>query len=364
MIVETLELDNFRNYTHVKTDFSPGINLISGDNAQGKTNLLEAIAYLSSAKSHRTRYDKELIAFQGEQASLKGDIRGRTRLFHLEARLYRQRRKELFSNGIRLKNTAALSQYLKTILFCPEDLDLIRAGAAERRSFLDSAITQLRPRYAAALLEYRRIQEQKGYILRNWEQNPSLLDTLDAFNVRMAQTGAVLIRYRAYFIKRLARLAASIQTDFSGGREQLTLHYQTVSNISNPEASEAELIQKLREHQITHKAAERRVRQCLSGPHRDDLLTEIDARNARKFASQGQMRTAALSLKLACRQLFQEDTGEWPVLLLDDVLSELDAKRRRFILERIQDGQVFITGCEKESTTGRHFSVQAGVLTG
>ena len=366
MIVKTLELDFFRNYIHAAADFAPGVNVICGENAQGKTNLLEGVAYLSSARSHRARYDRELIRFGVDYAFLKGEVSARGREFTLEAKLHRGERRQLLSNGVKLKSAAELSQVLNTILFCPEDLSLIRAGAAERRRFLDDGICQLRPRYAGALAEYRRLYEQKTRILRDWEEKPSLLDTLDDFNLRMAQVGAVLIHYRAHFIKRLSALAPPIQSNFSGGREKLELRYETVSTVSDPEAPAKILLEELMEHQQSHRRAELEARQCLSGPHKDDLAVEIDGQSARQFASQGQTRTAALSLKLACRELFREDTGEWPVLLLDDVLSELDQRRQSFVLERITGGQVFITCCEddkKLARDGKRFQVRGGTLT-
>ncbi len=365
MILQRLELDFFRNYVHVEADFAPGVNVIWGDNAQGKTNLLEAAAYLSSAKSHRARYDRELIQFGVDHAFLKGEVFSRQRQFTLEARLHRGERRQLLSNGVKLKTAGGLGEVFNTILFCPEDLSLIRAGAAERRRFLDDAICQLRPKYAAALGEYRRLYDQKTRILRDWEEKPSLLDTLDDFNLRMAQVGAVLIHYRAHFVKRLSALAPPIQGDFSGGREKLTLGYETVSTVTDPEAPPKTILEQLLEHQQSHRRAELESRQCLSGPHKDDLAVNIDGQSARQFASQGQTRTAALSLKLACRELFQEDTGEWPVLLLDDVLSELDTRRQAFVLERIDGGQVLITCCEEDKTVptdGKRFQVRGGTL--
>lgn len=367
MKVTSLELDFFRNYIHVRAEFSPGVNVICGENAQGKTNLLEAVGYLSCAKSHRARYDKELITFGVDHAFLKGEVHTRDRDFTQEARLHRGERRQLFSNGVRLKTAAELSEVLNTILFCPEDLSLIRSGATERRRFLDDAICQLRPKYAAALAEYKRLYEQKTRILRDWEEKPSLLDALDDFNLRMAQVGATIIHYRAHFVRRLAAQAPLIQADFSGGREKLEVGYTTVSTIRDPLTSPKELLASLLEHQQTHRRAELESRMCLSGPHKDDLDISIDGQSARQFASQGQTRTAALSLKLACREIFRDDTGEWPVLLLDDVLSELDERRQSFVLERITGGQVFITCCEENNkrlaANARRFAVKNGQLS-
>ena len=366
MIVKALELERFRNYVRFQTEFHPRVNLIYGENAQGKTNLLEAIAYLSSARSHRARYDREMIRLDGEDALIRGAVESRGREFLLEARLARGRRRQLSSNGVRLKTAGELSGILNTVLFCPEDLLLIREGAAARRRFLDCAICQLRPRYAQALAEYNRLYEHKTRILRDWPENPSLLETLEDFNVRMAQTGALVIRYRAYFVRRLQEAAPAVHRDFSGGREALSLTYQTVSSVSDPMAAPQQILEHLRDHQERHRQAELDARQCLSGPHKDDLLVELDGRSAKTYGSQGQTRTAALSLKLAQRDIFFQETGEYPVLLLDDVLSELDARRQAFVLNHIQGGQIFITCCEEEKLEGLEggaaFHIHGGAL--
>lgn len=347
MRIDALTLDYFRNYTHLEAKFDPQVNVIYGDNAQGKTNLLEAVGYLSGL-SHRARFDKELIQFGVDHAFLKGDITARERLFVLEAELNRGSRKELRANGVKLKNTAELSGIFQSVLFCPEDLYLIREGAAARRKYLDDCICQLRPRYAQALAQYKRLHEHKIRILRDSEEKPSLLDTLDEFSLGMAKAGAVIVHYRAHFVKRLKQVAPAVHSDFSGGLEQLGLRYETVSTVTDPEASPQVIFEQLLRHQEAHRAAEIASRQCLSGPHKDDLIVEIDGNLAKTYSSQGQTRTAALSLKLAAREIFQQDTGEYPVLLLDDVLSELDPKRQEFVLNRIQGGQVFITCCEDD----------------
>ena len=232
MIAKKIQLDFYRNFIHLGAEFSPEINVIYGENAQGKTNLLEAVAYLSSASSHRARYDRELIQFGVDNAFLKAEVFSRERDFTLEVHLHRNARRQLFSNGVRLKTAGELAGIVQTVLFCPEDLYLIREGAATRRRFLDDCISQMRPKYAAALAEYKRLYEHKTRILKDWEENPSLLDTLDDFNLRMAQTGAILIHYRAHFVRKLMETAPSIHRDFSGGREELALSYETVKTVT------------------------------------------------------------------------------------------------------------------------------------
>ena len=312
MRVCSISLDGFRNYTQFSAQFSPGVNVIWGENAQGKTNLLEAIGFLAGARSHRARGDKELIAFQRTQGTITAQVESRGRDFLIQAQLFRGARRKLFVNHVKLKTAGELSEILQTVLFCPEDLALIKAGAAERRTFLDRAICQV----------------------------------LEDFNEAMARAGALVFHYRAHVNRKLAEKAQVIQREFSGGGEELALSYQTVRTVTDPLGPTVTLYEALREHQNSHRRAELEAKSCLSGPHKDDLLAAINGQPARQFASQGQTRTAALSLKLAEREIFQEDTGQWPILLLDDVLSELDQRRQDFVLGRITGGQVFITGCQ------------------
>lgn len=365
MKLRRIVLDGFRNYTDFTADFSPGVNVIWGENAQGKTNLLEAIGFLSGARSHRARGDKELISFHRDRGTITAEVTSRGRDFLLEVQLFRGARRRLFVNHVKCKTAAELGGIVQTVLFCPEDLALIKAGAAERRSFLDHAICQLRPRYAEALAQYNKLLDHKTRILRDWEKHPSLLDVLEDFNEAMARAGALVIHYRAHFVRKLAEKAAQIQTEFSGGRETLALHYATVSTVRDPLGPTVELYEDLRRHQDSHAKAERDARSCLSGPHKDDLVARINGQPARQYASQGQTRTAALSLKLAERELFRDDTGQWPILLLDDVLSELDARRQDFVLRRITGGQVILTGCEAPDGTfpeGRTLHIVQGKL--
>ena len=365
MRVCSICLDGFRNYTNFSASFDPGVNVIWGENAQGKTNLLEAIGFLSGARSHRARGDRELISFQRDQGTITAQVDSRDRTFLIEAQLARGRRRKLLVNHVKLKTAAELTGIVQTVLFCPEDLALIKSGAAERRAFLDHAICQLRPRYGEALAQYHKLLDHKTRILRDWEKNPSLLEVLEDFNEAMARAGALLIHYRAHFVGKLAPRAAQIQRDFSGDREELTLSYQTVGTVRNPLGPTVSIYEDLRAHQDSHRRAELEARSCLSGPHKDDLAAWIDGQPARQFASQGQTRTAALSLKLAERELFEDDTGQWPVLLLDDVLSELDARRQDFVLDRITGGQVFITSCEApagEISRGKILHIHQGAL--
>lgn len=345
MKLNRIYLHGFRNYEDFSAEFSPEMNVICGENAQGKTNLVEAIAYLSGAKSHRARSDQELLGFSHREAKIQAEVESRGREFLVNVSLRRQARRTIEVNHVKLKKASELSGVLNTVLFCPEDLSLVKDGAAVRRRFLDAAISQLRPKYADALARYQKLLDHKTRILRDAAEKPSLLSVLPEFDEGLARTGALLVHYRAHFIRRLNSHAMTIAADFSGGRDNLVLRYESVRTIDDPFAPPLLLYEQIREHQEQHKRAELASRTCLSGPHKDDLVAELDGISARQFASQGQSRTIALSLKLAERELFSEDTGSFPVLLLDDVLSELDEKRQDFVLERIRGGQVFLTGC-------------------
>ncbi len=364
MQIDRLELEGFRNYVCQAADFDPRCNVVCGENAQGKTNLLEALVYLSRGRSPRARTDREMIGFQAESARLRTRAAAREREFWVQADLFRGRRRKLTVNQVPVKANADLGDVYHTVLFQPEDLYLIREGAAARRRFLDTALCQLRPRYAAALAGYERAREQKTRILRDYDQRPDLLEALPEFNEQMIRLGAALVQYRHQFCLRLAEYAALHHRECSGGREELTLQYQTVSSIEDPGAEIGTLADRLRLHMKSHREAELSSRLCLSGPHKDDILVSIGGREAKRYASQGQTRTAALALKLAEREIYKNAAEEYPVLLLDDVLSELDPRRQEFVLNRIAGGQVFITCCEEDRLPsllgGRVFHVEQG----
>lgn len=353
MRINKLYLRNFRNYTEAETEFVPGVNLFVGDNANGKTNLLEAIGYLSTARAFRTRKEQELIRFGAEFAELSAAITSQERDQELKTLLFADRRpRRLFLNGVKQKTAAGISGILTSVLFCPEDLLVLKKGAQPRRKLIDNMICQLRPNYEAALTEYTRLLEQKSAVLRDWRDHTALREVLPEYNLRMVQVGAILISYRARYLKALSECAAEFHRDFSGGAESLSLRYKTVSNIDDPFAPTERLRELLMEHQAAHEIAELESGQCLSGPHKDDFEADLNGLTVAQFASQGQTRTATISLKLAERALMLRESGEEPVLLLDDVMSELDAGRQDFVLHQLKSGQVFITCCDTGRFTG------------
>ncbi len=366
MRVDSVRLENFRNYREQVVEFSPDINVISGANAQGKTNLLESIFLLSSGHGFRTRSDNELVSFSAESSRVTGEIFSHDRRQTLDIRFGNGSKKQIFCNGVRL-NASELSETLRVVLFCPDDLNMIKDGAKERRRFLDIAVSQLRPNYGKLISEYAKLYEHKRRILNDWREKPSLLDALDEFSDSLNRCSARIIRYRAAYAKRLVSAAAPIHGEFSGSGERLDIAYKTVSTVDDPFADAGRIYGQICEHQAAHREAELASGNVLTGIHKDDLEIEINGVNARLFASQGQTRTAALSLKMAEREISCEDTGENPVLLLDDVLSELDSRRQEYVLNRIGGGQTLITCCEdeqiKKRTGGRVLMVQDGRIS-
>jgi len=354
MIINELYLDGFRNYNDVTAHFCNGVNVISGRNAQGKTNLIEAVYYLATGRSFRPASDKELITLDRDSARIRADIFSGERAQTLETRFYRGRRRELYANDVKLKRAVDLTGRLTAVLFSPDDLTIIKDGAAVRRKLMDSCLSQLRPGYLAALMEFNRLYESKTRILKDHHEKPALLELLDDFDLRMAQQSARLIYYRAAFSEGLSKRASAIHKEFAGGTEALTIRYKTVGHMDPGGRKPEELLPELLEHQREHRRAELGSGTCLSGAHKDDLEIEINGMTARKYASQGQARTASVSIKLAERDIHYDDRNEYPVLLLDDVLSELDAKRQSFILGRIKFGQVFITCCDDSAVSAFH----------
>ncbi|MCR5138221.1 MAG: DNA replication/repair protein RecF [Oscillospiraceae bacterium] len=352
MRIRKLALSGFRNYDWETVNFDGGTNVISGENAQGKTNLLEAVFLLSCGRSFRTRTDREMVGFGFSEAEILAELDSHGRDQTVRIRLVPGQAKRVSVNGVK-KTVTELSETVNTVLFCPDDLNLVRDGAAVRRKMLDQAISQIRPKYASLLTEFNRLYEHKTRILKDWRDKPSLLETLDAFSDALCRVSAQMIRYRAWYTERLGRAVQPIHGDFSGKDEKLSLSYRTVSTVKDPFASSKEIYYDICEHQERHRQAELDSAQCLSGAHKDDVEILLNGCSARSFASQGQTRTAALSLKLAEREILLEETGEYPILLLDDVLSELDGRRQEYVLNRIGGGQTLITCCEDDGISGR-----------
>ena len=365
MNLQALNLRSFRNYAEANLEFEPGVNLIVGDNAQGKTNLLEAISYLGSGKSFRAMKTSEMVRFGADFAEIEGKIFAQERNQTLRFLLFPgSRPRQIFRNGVKKKSAGEIAGVLPTVLFCPEDLMILKMGSSQRRRFGDAALCQLRPNYDAALTEYNRILEQKSRILKDHFDNPAVLAILPEYNQRLCQVGALLISYRARFYDSLGKSAGKFHNQFSGGVENFQMQYKTVTTVSDPFAPVAKLTEDLQEHLQRHYRAELETAQCLTGPHKDDFTVSLNEIDLKAYGSQGQTRTAAISLKLAQRELMGREWGEEPVLLLDDVLSELDPGRQDFVLNQIVSGQVFITCCEPGRFTklGKTIEIRKGTI--
>ena len=365
MKLNELYLRDFRNYEELSLSFDPGVNLIVGRNAQGKTNLLESIGYLGAGKSFRAQKTSELIRFDRDFAEVCGKMTSQNREQSIRWVLFSSGRQRILErNGVKKRAAAEISGMLPSVLFCPEDLMILKGGSAPRRRLGDQGLCQLRPNYDAALTEYTRILEQKSRILKDHHDNPALLEILPEYNERLCQVGALIISYRARFYEALGQAAAGYHGEFSGGAEEFALQYKTVSTVTDPFAPTAVLQGQLQEHLHSHYRAELDSASCLTGPHKDDFDICLSGINLKLYGSQGQTRTATISLKLAQRELLRREMGEEPLLLLDDVLSELDPGRQDFVLNQITKGQVFITACEPGRFTklGKTIEIDKGQL--
>lgn len=363
MKIEKLFLENFRNYKTAEIAFSDGQNLIFGENAQGKTNLLEAIFYLSCLKNFHSSRDSDAVMLGERAARIRGEFEAYGRSFDIDLKLGSGSRK-LLVNGIEEKRPSNHIGLIKTVVFSPDDLKLIKDGPALRRRFLNIAISQMRPQYIKALAEHNKLIENKKQILKMEEGREKYLDFLDVLDEKLASVYAYIIRERGDFLRKSAEIIARVGKEISSGREEFTLTYSHASSIEDALSDENE--GRLREHLKARRIAELSSGTCLIGAHRDDFSIDINGKSARDFASQGQVRSVVLALKVAEHEILEKDSGEKPILLLDDVLSELDASRRAFLINDVNRGQTIITGCDesmfRELLHGKIFTVEKGKI--
>lgn len=336
MIVKHLSLQGFRNYESLDFVPAPGVNVLCGDNAQGKTNLLEAVHLCCLGRSHRTSKDAELIGWGKMKSSVRLDAQSRDGIRRIEVTLHLQgeKKKTVSLNGSPVQRIGELMGQVNAVLFSPEDLKLVKDGPEIRRRFLDMEISQLYPAYFYALQRYVRSLNQRNTLLKKIAEDPSLLNTLDEWDYMLASSGAEIISRRMRYITLLQSAAQEAHDALTGGLEKLTLTYSR--NEEDGQESLLRLLKASRKDDL-----HRMTTSC--GPHRDDLRLLINGREVRNFGSQGQQRTAALSLKLAELEVMAQTLGESPILLLDDVMSELDVERRKMLLTRISGVQTLIT---------------------
>lgn len=363
MRADNVLLNNFRNYESARIDFAPGINLITGDNAQGKTNLLEAVLFMCTGRSHRTANDLEFIRWGEEFFYIKGNFNTNALVKTIElSRNAKERRIKI--DGKESRSLGVLLGCLHAVMFSPEDLRLIKDSPSERRRYINIMISMLSPRYYKLLCEYRRVVTQRNSLLKKIRSGVKQdFDELEAIDEVFLSLTSDIIRLRRKSIANIGSKAELIHKELTGGKEKVKLTYATEAAMSE---NREIIIDEFRKKIHLLRKDEIRRAQTLIGPHRDDMLVEINGKPARNFGSQGQQRTVVLTLKLAELEFVKDIKGEYPVFLLDDVMSELDIKRQEFLFETINSGmQVIMTGTEIENrsaaaTNASRFRVVSG----
>ena len=348
MQCNAVSLVNFRNIENASVRFCPSVNVLYGNNAQGKTNLLEAIYFAAIGRSFRSLHAKECIAFGKESAALSVDFTAQNRVQNITMQLFQSRVRSVEKNHVRVGKMSELMGAFRAVLFCPEELSLVKGGPAERRQFLDIAISAREPAYLAALQRYGHILKQRNALIRTAEKDRSVFDaTVDLWSQQLAREGAYIARSRKRYVEKAAPYLAACFAEMTDSREVPQLNYQgcdraTIPDYEDIATIEAHLLERLSKNHDREIGAGA----TLYGVHKDDIEIILNEKDARSFASQGQQRSLSLALKLAEGELCREDCGEYPVFLLDDVLSELDGIRREYLLHKIKGKQVIMTTCE------------------
>ncbi len=332
MIVDSLELKNFRNYERTLFSFDPGTNILYGDNAQGKTNVLEALQVCSTTKSQRGSHDSEMIRFGEEEAHIRLLFRKHGIAHKIDIHLRKNGKKGAAVDGVPIRRAADLLGQVHLVSFFPEDLRIIKNSPRDRRRFLDSQLCQLDKVYTTRLTEYNKIVVQRNALLKDARFADAIDPTLDVWDEQMVLYGSHLIRQREMFLQQLNELVKKIHADLTGGKEQIELCYE-------PDVQAEQFAEELRRN----REKDKKWKVSSSGPHRDDFQVKVNGIDIRHFGSQGQQRSAALSLKLSEIQLVKDRIKDTPILLLDDVLSELDNNRQKMLLQGIENVQTFLT---------------------
>lgn len=339
MYLEKIRLKSFRNYEYLELDFHKRINIITGNNAQGKTNLLEGIYILSLGKSFRTNKDSEMIIFDGEFAGVKGESQKNGRRLDVEININREG-KIVKIDGVKTTRNAEILENVYIVIFSPEDLKIVKDEPEKRRKFIDREICQIKPTYFKNLARYKKILVQRNAFLK---EKDIKMELLDVWNIELSEYGSKIMLQRDEFIKKLNIVSKEIHKKITNGKEELEIAYEAnitcCKEISEQKSLFLEKIEKNIDRDIFRRTT-------TVGPHKDDLKIGINGVDIRQFGSQGQQRTAALSLKLAELEIIKEETGEEAILLLDDVLSELDNERQSFLINSLENVQLFITTTE------------------
>ena len=346
MIIKSIELKNFRNYEELNLNLDGGTNILYGDNAQGKTNILEAVYLAGTSKSHKGSKDREMIRFENEESHIRMMVKKGDLSYKIDMHLRKNKAKGVAINGLPIRKARELLGVVNLVFFSPEDLNIIKNGPGERRRFLDSELCQLDGVYITELAGYNHIVNQRNRLLKDLYMNPSLKETLDIWDMQMLQYGTKIINKRKDFVRDLNQVIQDIHHNLTGGIEHLEVVYEPSTEAEDFE----NVLKKNRERDI-------RMKMTSAGPHRDDLSFVVNGIDIRKYGSQGQQRTAALSLKLSEIYLVKEKIKDTPILLLDDVLSELDSNRQTYLLDSIHDIQTLITCTGLEDFVNNRFQM-------
>lgn len=352
MYIKSLELKNFRNYTNLNIKLNKGLNIFVGENAQGKTNIVESIYYLSSMKSHRTPRDKDLIKWGKSKAYIKAEVVKNFSDILMEFLLSSEEKRAIKINGIKKSRTSEVFGAVNAVIFSPEDLKLVKEGPGNRRRFIDNELNQIRPKYHHVLTQYNNCLMQRNSLLKSARNSSSAKYTIEVFSEQLAEYGSFITEVRYEFIKKLGLIAKLMHRKITDGREDLEIVYQ--SSIDEYK-DKNEVKNKLLKYYIENISEDINRGITMRGPHRDDLLININGMDARVYGSQGQQRTAALSLKLSELEIIKSEVGEYPVLLLDDVLSELDSNRQIFLLNSLKEIQTVVTCTSLNDLNSFHF---------
>ncbi|KPU42958.1 DNA replication and repair protein RecF [Oxobacter pfennigii] len=340
MYVSRMALQNYRNYDKLSLHLHPRLNIFFGNNAQGKTNLVESIYMCGTGRSHRTFKDKEIIRWDTSISSIKNEVVKKEMVTTIEINLFDGKAKNIKVGGVRIDKMSDLFGNLNVVMFSPEDLKLVKEGPVFRRRFLDVEISQVKPNYFYNLNQYNKVLLQRNNLLKSIKYDNSLTKTLDVWDEQLSQYGSYIITYRLDFIKKIGILAKLIHRKITNGKEELSISYSTqFKGVSNREDLKIGIYKKL----IERRQEDIRRGITTVGPHRDDMDFYINNIDVKTYGSQGQQRTTALSLKLSELEFIKSECSEYPVLLLDDVLSELDINRQKFLLDSLKNIQTIIT---------------------
>lgn len=348
MIIESVDLQNYRNYKFLNMTFDNKINIIYGDNAQGKTNILESLYVCATSKSHRGSKDKDIIRFGNDEAHIKVMVKKHGMNYRLDMHLKKNKTKGIAVNGIPIRRAVELFGIINIIIFSPEDMNIIKNGPSERRRFMDMELSQLDKIYLSNLVNYNKVVVQRNKLLKQlqFSGDSGLVDMLDVWDMQLVRYGSEIIKRRMDFIDNINSIIRPVHSKLSGNKEILNLRYIPCTTTDN-----------FKDEVIRSRERDIKFKMTNVGPHKDDVAFFINDKDVRKYGSQGQQRTCALSLKLAEIELVKKVINDTPVLLLDDVLSELDANRQNFLLDSIGDIQTIITCTGLDEFVNNRFSI-------